>query len=297
MAAKPISRRPALTVLREQFLRPIRNSKPQPATSPLRSSSSRKTQNQNEDEESQPDSKRPKSSNSKTAKAMARLINSKPWSSQLQSSLSTLSPSISNTNFFQTLRSIKTPTQAFKFFNWVQTMGFSHNAQSYFMMLEIFGRARNLNAARNFLFSIEKKSNGKVKLEDRFFNSLIRSYGQAGLFQESIKLFGTMKSMGISPSVVTFNSLFSILLKRSRTSMAKNLYDEMLSMYGVTPDTHTFNILIRGFCMTSMVDEGFHYFKEMSRFKCDPDVITYNTLVDGLCRAGKVEIARNVVRV
>lgn len=164
------------------------------------------------------------------------------------------------------------------------------------MMLEIFGRARNLNAARNFLFSIEKKSNGKVKLEDRFFNSLIRSYGQAGLFQESIKLFGTMKSMGISPSVVTFNSLFSILLKRSRTSMAKNLYDEMLSMYGVTPDTHTFNILIRGFCMTSMVDEGFHYFKEMSRFKCDPDVITYNTLVDGLCRAGKVEIARNVVK-
>lgn len=164
------------------------------------------------------------------------------------------------------------------------------------MMLEIFGRARNLNAARNFLFSIEKKSNGKVKLEDRFFNSLIRSYGQAGLFQESLKLFGTMKSMGISPSVVTFNSLFSILLKRGRTSMAKNLYDEMLSTYGVTPDTHTFNILIRGFCMNSMVDEGFHYFKEMSRFKCDPDVITYNTLVDGLCRAGKVEIARNVVK-
>lgn len=164
------------------------------------------------------------------------------------------------------------------------------------MMLEIFGRARNLNAARNFLFLIEKKSNGKVKLEDRFFNSLIRSYGQAGLFQESLKLFGTMKSMGISPSVVTFNSLFSILLKRGRTSMAKNLYDEMLSTYGVTPDTHTFNILIRGFCMNSMVDEGFRYFKEMSRFKCDPDVITYNTLVDGLCRAGKVEIARNVVK-
>ncbi|PQP99770.1 pentatricopeptide repeat-containing protein [Prunus yedoensis var. nudiflora] len=175
-------------------------------------------------------------------------------------------------------------------------MGFSHNDQSYFLMLEILGRARNLNAARNLLFSIEKKSNGAVKLEDRFFNSLIRNYGRAGLFQESIKLFTTMKSLGVSPSVVSFNSLLSILLKKGRTNMAKNVYDEMLSMYGVTPDTYTFNILIRGFCMNSMVDEGYRFFKDMSGFRCDPDVITYNTLVDGLCRAGKVEIAHNVVK-
>ena len=227
---------------------------------------------------------------------MSRLINSKPWSSDLESSLSTLSPSLSKTNVLQTLNLIKNPSKAFQFFKWVQLMGFSHNDQSYFMMLEILGRSRNLNAARNFLFSIETKSNGLVKLEDRFFNSLIRNYGRAGLFQESVKLFTTMKSLGISPSVISFNSLFSVLLKRGRTTMAKNLYDEMLSTYGVTPDTFTFNILIRGFCMNSMVDEGFRFFKDMSRFKCEPDVITYNTLVDGLCRAGKVDIARNVVK-
>lgn len=173
-------------------------------------------------------------------------------------------------------------------------MGFAHTDQSCFMMLEILGRARNLNAARNFLFSIEKK--WSVKLEDRFFNSLIRSYGGAGLFQESVKLFATMKEVGISPSVITFNSLLSILLRRGRTNMARNVFDEMLGTYGVIPDTFTFNVLIRGFCMNSMVDEGFHFFKEMSRFKCEPDVITYNTLVDGLCRVGKVDIARNVVR-
>jgi pentatricopeptide repeat protein len=81
------------------------------------------------------------------------------------------------------------------------------------MMLEILGHHRNLNAARNFLFSIEKRSDRAVKLEDRFFNSLIRSYGQAGLFQESIKLFSMMKSLGVSPLVVLFNSLLSVLLK------------------------------------------------------------------------------------
>lgn len=260
--------------------------------------SSQKTKNHNENDEQQHRAKQPKSSTpkTKTAKDMARLVNTNPWSSELESSLSTISSSLSKTTVHQTLHLIKTPHKALQFFKWVEVMGFSHNDQSYFLMLEILGRARNLNAARNLLFSIEKKSNGAVKLEDRFFNSLIRNYGQAGLFQESIKLFTTMKSLGVSPSVVSFNSLLSILLKKGRTNMAKNVYDEMLSMYGVTPDTYTFNILIRGFCMNSMVDEGYRFFKDMSGFRCDPDVITYNTLVDGLCRAGKVEIAHNVVK-
>nr|KYP75608.1 hypothetical protein KK1_019799 [Cajanus cajan] len=162
-------------------------------------------------------------------------------------------------------------------------------------MLQILGRQRNLNAARNFLFSIEKKSNGTIKLEARFFNSLIRSYAEAGLFKESMKLFHAMKFVPVSPSVVTFNTVLSVLLRRGRTNMAKDVYDEMLRTFGVAPDTCTYNVLIRGFCKNNMVDEGFRFFKEMARFDCDPDVVTYNTLVDGLCRAGKVGIARNLV--
>ncbi|GLU20372.1 hypothetical protein SLE2022_365750 [Rubroshorea leprosula] len=240
--------------------------------------------------------KRKSSTKTKTAKSMARLINSKPWSTDLESSLSSLSPCLSKTAVLQTLSLVKTSSKAVRFFNWVENMGFSHNSQSFFLMLEILGRERNLNAARNFLLSIERRSNGSVKLEDRFFNSLIRSYSKAGLYQESVKVFEMMKSIGVSPSVVTFNNLLQILLKRGRTNMARSVFDEMLSTYGVTPDVYTFNILIRGFCMNSLVDEGFRFFKEMERFRCDPDVVSYNTLVDGLCREGKVKIAHNVVK-
>ena len=227
---------------------------------------------------------------------MARMINSKPWSNDLESSLASFSPSLSKTTVLQTLGFLRDPSKALKFFNWAQEMGYAHTEQSYFSMLEILGRNRHLNTARNFLFSIEKRSRGAVKLEARFFNSLMRNFSRAGLFQESINLFTTMKSHGVSPSIVTFNSLLTILLKRGRTNMAKNVYDEMLSTYGVTPDTFTFNILIRGFCMNGMVDEGFRIFKDLSRFGCEPDVITYNTLVDGLCRGGRVTIAYNVVK-
>ncbi|XP_051143511.1 pentatricopeptide repeat-containing protein At1g02060, chloroplastic [Andrographis paniculata] len=240
------------------------------------------------------DSANQKSKKSQKAQAMARLINAQPWSSQLEARLSFQTP-ISQTTFFQTLRRIKTPLKALRFFNWTRDSGFIHNHHSYFMMLEILGKARNLNTARNFLLSIPKKSDFTVPLTDKFFNTLIRSYGDAGLFQESIKVFKAMKSMGISPSVVTFNSLFTILFRRGKVGMVYEVFDEMLRTFGVKPDLYTFSILIRGFCKNSMVDEAFRMFKEMESFDCRPDVVTYSTIVDGLCQAGKANIARNVV--
>ncbi|KAK7256484.1 hypothetical protein RIF29_29935 [Crotalaria pallida] len=274
---------------------PFFNFNSHPPSLLLRYFCSNQTENNDGVEEQEQDEK-PKSkarSKSKRAKTMAKLINFKPWSNGLLSSFTT---TLSKTTVLQTLRLIWDPSKALLFFKWAQEMGFPHNDQSYFLMLEILGRPRNLNVARNFLFSIEKRSNGGVKLEDKFFNSLIRSYGEAGLFKESMKLFQIMKSVGVSRSVVTFNSILLILLRRGRTTMAKEVYDEMLGTYGVTPDVYTYNTLIRGFCKNSMVDEGFRFFKEMTSVDCNPDVVTYNTLVDGLCRAGKVDIAHNLVK-
>ncbi|CAI0377173.1 unnamed protein product [Linum tenue] len=83
-----------------------------------------------------------------------------PNPGQLRSrpSLSTISSSISKTTVMEVLRLVKNPSNALEFFNWVPKMGFTHDQDCYFSMLEILGRAGKLNAARNFLSSIEKKS-------------------------------------------------------------------------------------------------------------------------------------------
>ena len=73
-------------------------------------------------------------------------------------------------------------------------------------MLELLCQARNFNSARNFLLSILGKSNGAIQLEDKHFNCLICAFGEAGLFKESQKIFKTMKSIGVSPSVIMFNA-------------------------------------------------------------------------------------------
>ncbi|KAF6159631.1 hypothetical protein GIB67_034593 [Kingdonia uniflora] len=237
-------------------------------------------------------------SGSPNARTIAQLIDKQPWSSDLETTLvASFTSPLPNATLLHLLNLIKTTYKATQFLLWAQSRALApNNDQTYYQLLEIFGRKGNFNAARNLVLSIEKKSGGTVKLQDKFFNSLIRNYGNAGLIQESIKVFIMMKSIGVAPSVITFNSLLTVLVRRGRITMAKKLFDEMLTMYGISPDVFTFNILIRGFCMNSMVRDGFRFFKDMSRYECTPDVITYNTLVDGLCRAGKVRIAHNVVK-
>ncbi|KAK9145845.1 hypothetical protein Sjap_005748 [Stephania japonica] len=239
---------------------------------------------------------KPKSSRTKKARALLRIINNQQWSPTLESSLTQFCTYLSETTFLQTLRLIRSPAKALHFFNWAHSNSpLTHSHRTFLQLLQLLARTRNLNAARNLLFSIESKSNGAVKLHDQFFNTLIRSYGNAGLINESIKLFGTMEEMGVAPSVVTFNSLLTVLLKRGRTQMARKVFDEM-PQRGVSPDVVTFNVLIRGCCLNSMIDDGFWYFREMDKFQVCPDLVTYNTLVDGLCRVGRVKTAHNLVK-
>ncbi|KAG9455461.1 hypothetical protein H6P81_008365 [Aristolochia fimbriata] len=234
----------------------------------------------------------------KASNRISRLVNSHhSWSPRLEAALAPISANLSKTTFLQSIHLIKNPEKSLLFFKWAhRRLSFPHLPQSYSAMINILTRTGNLNAARNFLLAVPKFSCGAVALHDRFFNSLIRAYGRTGLVNESIKLFRSMKDHGLSPSAYTFNSLISVLLTRGWTNMAKDLFYDMCDSPDVSPDLCTFNTLIRGFCLNSMVDQGFWFFKEMSRFSCSPDIITYNTLVDGLCRAGKVMIAHNLVK-
>ncbi|PQP99769.1 pentatricopeptide repeat-containing protein [Prunus yedoensis var. nudiflora] len=84
MAANPISQGQGLAVFRKQLFSPSLKSNSQPASF-LRCYSSQKTENHNENDEQQHRAKQPKSSTpkTKTAKDMARLVNTNPWSMSL----------------------------------------------------------------------------------------------------------------------------------------------------------------------------------------------------------------------
>lgn len=243
-------------------------------------------------------------------RTIAGLINGQPvpWSPQIQSALSALAPRLTQPTIVRALDLIKPPSAALRFFRWAQCRSsppLSLDDRAHFKMLQVLCRCRNLSTATDFLLSLDSKTtttdSGDTRiLHDRFFNALIRAHARSGEIRESINLFRRMRDeFGVSPSVFSFNSLLSVLLRRGWTHSAKRLFSEMVQRDvagpAVTPDVCTFNILIRGYCLNSMVDEGFRLFKEMDRWGCKPDVLTYNALLDGLCRAGKTRIAHNLL--
>uniref|UniRef100_A0A1D1XLL3 Pentatricopeptide repeat-containing protein At1g02060, chloroplastic n=1 Tax=Anthurium amnicola TaxID=1678845 RepID=A0A1D1XLL3_9ARAE len=240
-------------------------------------------------------------------RTIAGLINGQPvpWPPHLESSLSALAPRLTQPAVVRALDLIKPPTAALRFFRWAQSRcrpRVSLDDRAHFKMLQVLCRCRNLSTATDFLLSLHShtRTAGAGLLHDRFFNALIRAYGGYGRIRESVDLFRRMRDeFGVPPSVFSFNSLLSVLLRRGRTHSARKLFDDMVHPDGghgaVNPDVCTFNILIRGFCLNSMVEEGFRLFKEMARWGCEPNVLTYNALLDGLCRVGKVRIAHNLL--
>ncbi|GFP93858.1 pentatricopeptide repeat-containing protein at2g06000 [Phtheirospermum japonicum] len=98
-------------------------------------------------------------------------------------------------------------------------------------------------------------------------------------------------------SLFVYNNFLSTLMNRNRVDEAVAFFrNHMLRLRSLSPDTCSFNIVMRGLCRMSKVEKAFEFFDVMKNFSCHPDLVSYNTLINGLCRVGKVERAEVLLR-
>ena len=88
---------------------------------------------------------------------------------------------------------------------------------TYFIIVEILGLVKKLNAARTL---VSKMPNKWVQWNDDVFNNLVKSYGKMWIVMESINLFDKMKELGMKHTILAYNNLFSALIRSGRTDMA-----------------------------------------------------------------------------
>ncbi|KAM7466417.1 hypothetical protein LguiB_013979 [Lonicera macranthoides] len=108
------------------------------------------------------------------------------------------------------------------------------------------------------------------------YNMIIDSLCKDRMISDAKNLLVEMNKKGISPVVVTYTSLIHGL--------------EMVDR-NVSPDVHTFNIVVDAFCKEGMVKEAEDVLEVMIKRGEFPTVVTYSALMDGYCLQGRMEEA------
>ncbi|XWS63363.1 hypothetical protein CRYUN_Cryun06bG0089900 [Craigia yunnanensis] len=113
---------------------------------------------------------------------------------------------------------------------------------------------------------------------------------RAGLVDEMVHEFTSMKEAGFVPDFVTYNTLLNNLRKVGRLEMCLMFFREM-SDSGVESDLLTYRAMIEIFGRSGNTEEALRLFSEMKQRQIRPSIYIYRSLIDILKKAGKVELA------
>ncbi|KAK4438251.1 Pentatricopeptide repeat-containing protein [Sesamum alatum] len=130
---------------------------------------------------------------------------------------------------------------------------------------------------------------------------VVSSFANAGKFRVAEEILiahaEICNEKGETVSSFVYNKFLCVLINRNRVDEAVLFFrGHILRLGSFCPDTHSFNIVMKGLCRVGKVDAAFKLFDVMRSFSCHPDLVTYNTLINGLCRVGQMDRAEELLR-
>ncbi|XP_024521690.1 pentatricopeptide repeat-containing protein At1g11290, chloroplastic-like [Selaginella moellendorffii] len=129
-------------------------------------------------------------------------------------------------------------------------------------------------------------------------NCIIDFYGKCGSMAEAREVFEAMvKNRRWRKDVVTWGALMAGYSHQGDTSSVLELFEKMVAEERIQPDAVTFLSILTACSHAGLVDQGRHYFAEMSsRYGVTPVQEHYHCLVDLLGRSNRLDEALAVVR-
>ncbi|XVF28732.1 hypothetical protein REPUB_Repub15cG0055200 [Reevesia pubescens] len=110
------------------------------------------------------------------------------------------------------------------------------------------------------------------------YNTLIDTYGKAGLLREASETFEMMLGEGVVPTTVTFNTMIHICGNQGQLEEVASLMKKMMEVRCL-PDTRTYNILISLHAKHDDIKMAAGYFAKMKEACLEPDLVSYRTLL------------------
>ncbi|KAK9726520.1 hypothetical protein RND81_05G221000 [Saponaria officinalis] len=169
---------------------------------------------------------------------------------------------------------------AFGFFNWAKhQVGYTHTENSYNLMVDILGMSRNFELMWELIEEMDKLG-GLVS----FFTltKAMRRLAKGEKYDEAVEAFDKFERFGLPRETAAMNMLIEVLVKEGNVERAQKVYTELKDK--IPPNSHTFNILIHGWCKATKYTEARQTMADMEKHGFQPDVYSYTCFVDYYCR-------------
>lgn len=138
---------------------------------------------------------------------------------------------------------------------------------------------------------IIRLKSSRYSVTPSLFLNLIKIYADVDIPDKALKTFYTMLEFNCKPSPKHLNCILEALVShrnyiRAAFDLFKNAH-----RHGVLPNTESYNILMRAFCLDGDLSIAYSLFNQMIKRDLLPDVESYRILMQGLCRKSQVNTA------
>ncbi|KAM7462407.1 hypothetical protein LguiA_030528 [Lonicera macranthoides] len=157
----------------------------------------------------------------------------------------------------------------------METFNFEADVYCYNMIIDSLCKVRIVSHAMNLL--VELTENG-ISPNVVTYNSLIQ-----GQMEEARKIFNSMVNGGLLPDIISYSTLINRYCKKRRIAEAMHLFKEA-SHKGLNHDTVIYNNMLHGLLENGKFTLAEELFNEMLAEGRSPDVVTYNIMLDCICK-------------
>ncbi|WJX51558.1 hypothetical protein P8452_37742 [Trifolium repens] len=224
------------------------------------------------------------------------------------------------------------PHLALRFFQWTKSKSLCHhNLASYSTIIHILARGRLYSHAYNTIrTALNQNDDEHCRFEPcstplKLFEFLVNSYRDCGSapfvfdllieaclqsrkIEASIQIVRMLLSHGISPKVMTLNSLISRVCRKFGVDLGYEIYREFFRLDEekcetlkrgsgfrvVKPNVHTFNTLMLCCYQNGLVERVEEIWGEMSEMNCNPNAYSYSLLMSAFCERDRLDDAEKL---
>eukprot|EP00933_Yihiella_yeosuensis_P007790 TRINITY_DN11296_c0_g2_i1.p1 TRINITY_DN11296_c0_g2~~TRINITY_DN11296_c0_g2_i1.p1 ORF type:complete len:954 (+),score=192.40 TRINITY_DN11296_c0_g2_i1:77-2863(+) len=149
-------------------------------------------------------------------------------------------------------------------------------------------------SASRIFGDISKEAGSEYQPDIITYSTMVKGYCLNGMLDEAMEVFQTMRSKGIQPDAILFNSLLLGCAKARMHTLCTQILEDMLAV-GVKPGNHSASILIKLYGKEGDLDGAFQLFNEMpKKFNFKPNIHVYTTLMVSCIWKGRVDLAMDL---